>query len=189
MPNCFAILHDPPQETFMHPSIARHLSRLVDRLADLRVRLREAARDEVARAVADSLAEATRSLFGVPPHALRSFDGNHPDWDDPWDDPDEECFDEDRACGSSSSRHVGEADESAAPPRVATALMTAIGVARWSYCRTGQPIPSLVIAALAAGAVLLFSDHSSLVPEVFSAVQELLPRLEDENGSAPRTAI
>ena len=170
----------------MHRSIARHLSHLVDRLADLRVRLREAARDEVARAVADSLAEATRSLFGVPPRALRSFHGNHPDWEDPWDELDEEDFDEDRVRlpSSSGSRQVGE---SAQPLRVATALVTAIGVARWSYCRTGQPIPALVIAALAAGAVLLFGDSSSLLPKACYAVQELLPRPEGENGSAPWT--
>lgn len=165
----------------MHPSIARHLSRLVDRLADLRVRLQDVARDEVARAVA----EATRALFGVPPRASRTFHGNHSDCDD----ADERDFDEDRACWSSSSRHVGAVDESGAPSRVATALMTAVGVARWSYCRTGQPIPVLVIAALAACAVLLVGDDTSLLPKVFPAVQVLLPRPEGEYGSASWTAI
>ncbi len=172
----------------MHRSIARHLSRLVDRLADLRVRLRQVARDEVAQVVVDSLAEATRSLFGVPSRAAQSLHGNHPDWEDPWDDPDDEEFDEDRACWS-SSRHVGAADESAEPSLVGSALMTAIGVARWSYCRTGQPVSALVIAALAAGAVLLFSDSSGLVPDVCSALQKLMPLPEGENESTPWTAV
>jgi hypothetical protein len=167
----------------MHPSIAHHLNRLVDRLAHLRVRLRAAARLEVAEAISESLAEATRRLLGAPARQRpRSYPGE-PYWEDAWEEPSEDDpYDEEISWSQPHHEpHAAGPLENAEPSRVATALMTAVRVARWSYCRTGQPLPALVFAALAAGAVLLFGDDALLLPKVCSTLQELLPRPEAED--------
>ncbi len=163
----------------MHPSMSHHLNRLVDRLADLRVRLRDAARHEVAEAISESLAEATRRLLGAPARPRPRAYSGEPYWEDPSED---ELYDEEVSWSQPHHEpHAARPVQNAAPSRVATALMTAVGVARWSYCRTGQPLPALVVAVLAASAVLLFGDDALLLPKVCSALQELLPRCEAED--------
>jgi hypothetical protein len=157
----------------MPPPLAMHLARFAERLGDLRVRLKEAARSEVAQAIAETLAETTCFLLGCPPPDPRSQRGPASPWeDDSWE---YEPY-EDRSAWADGS---GSSDEpvltvEAEPSRIVSAITAAIGAARWSFSRSGHPVPALAIAAVIACVVLVAGDKVASLLSLCSDTQHLL---------------
>ncbi len=157
----------------MPSPLALHLARFAERLGDLRVRLKEAARSEVAQAIAETLSETTCFLFGCLPPDPRSQRGHASPWeDDPWED---EPY-EDRSAWTEQADRSDESiltveDE---PSRAVTAIAAAIRAARWSFSRSGQPVPALAIAAVVAFMVLVAGDKVASLLNLCSDTQNLL---------------
>lgn len=150
----------------MPSPITLQLGRLADRLGDLRVRLKDAARIEVAQAIADALADTTRSLICGPGDRRPDRYDNAP-WDDPWREP----YVEARSWAKSHDA-ASPPDRSSAPYQ--TALMTGFAVARWSLMRTGQPAAAVGLAVAAALVVLFAGERIAPLLDICSATQELL---------------
>src|SRR4051812_23125736 len=139
----------------MTMSLTTRLVRLADHLGELRFRLQDAARSEVAHAVADTLAEATRALItgrSADVGAGRStaaYDES-PEWDDPWSD--ETHFAKDPI--EEGTPAVKE------PFHYEAALASALAIARWSLVRTRQPIAAIALAT--AALIVLFLARERL---------------------------
>jgi hypothetical protein len=149
----------------MTMSLTTRLVRLADHLGDLRLRLQEAARCEVAHAIADALADATRTLIaGRAAGPARTTSAYEPSaWDDPWSDTKEDWTED-------------EDEEAVAkkPFPYEAALASAVAVARWSLVRTGQPITALGLAATVAIVLLVARGRLKPLVDVASVAHELL---------------
>jgi len=150
----------------MSSPITLQIGRLADRLGDLRVRLKDAARIEVAQAIADALADTTRSLICGTSHRRQDRYDNAP-WDDPWHEP----YDEPRSWAK--THDAASASEKSSAPYQA-ALMTGFAVARWSLTRTGQPAAAFGLAIAATIIVLLAGERIAPLLDICSATHELL---------------
>src|SRR4051794_25814869 len=122
-------------------SLTTRLIRLAEHLGELRFRLQDAARSEVAHAIADALAEATRALIAGPAADIgtgrsRAAYDQPSERDDPWSD----------ASHFSPTPIKAETTAMKEPFHYEAALASALAVARWSLVRTGQPIAAIGLA-------------------------------------------
>ena len=119
----------------MTMSFTTRLVRLANHLGELRFRLQDAARSEVAHAIADALAEATRALIAGPAADIgtgrsRGAYDQRSEWDDPWDD----------VAHFSAVPIKEETTAMKEPFHYEAALASALAIARWILLRTGQPV-------------------------------------------------
>ncbi len=160
----------------MPGTIGHQLSALADSLADLRGRLREAARIEVARTIGEALRQATHSLIIGPSHRSQSPRPS-PRWDDPWDPSDDPWEDSDEPI-ESISRKSPFVQSSRGP----VALSAGLGVARWTFTRSGQVFPAMALGATIAGMSYFGGPLIDVLLDVVWRSRDLLD-LPDQDGS------
>ena len=155
----------------MTPTLTAYLGELADTLHDLRCRLREAARVEVARAIGEALREATRALICGPVRYATPTRTASSAWDDPWQEADADLWESPRA----EAPEV-EADDPERPGsrKWPPALVAGLGAARWSFLRTRQLGPAILIGLLVAVAAYAGGPTVKAVLETWATANDLL---------------
>ena len=161
----------------MPGTIGRQLSALADSLADLRGRLREAARIEVARTIGEALREATHSLIVGPSRRPASVRSAPSQWDESWDPDDDDPWEESVDFREPSSRKTPFANASRAP----LALSAGLGVARWTFTRSGQVFPAMALGVTIAGISYFGGPLIDILLDVVWRSHDLLD-IPDQSG-------
>ncbi len=155
----------------MNNRLTDHLYDLVASLHDLRRRIRQTAHLEVAHAVGEALQELTRTLICGPVRMPPHRSAGHGAWDDPWADP----FQDPWAVPAQPRAEAEAAD--GALPSLATlppALLAGLAAARWTYRRTRQVGPALLVALLVALAAHTGGPTVQALLDAWATANELL---------------
>jgi hypothetical protein len=160
----------------MTSTLAAHIGELAESLQDLRRRVRQAARYEVARAVGEALRDAAMSLVCGPASAMPRH--GHSAWDDPWDDPAVDSWQRSSYGDTIDAERMPRADVL----RVSPAVLAGFGAARWSYTRSRQIGPAILIGLLVAIAATLGGPSVKALLKAWSVANDLLSSSDSDRG-------
>ena len=161
----------------MSSTLTAHIGDLAESLQDLRRRFRQAARYEVARAIAEALRDAAMAIVcGPAPMPGMPRQGSSA-WEDPWQDPLDPPWQV-----SASPVDVIDADErdSRSTFRVSPAVLAGMGAARWSFTRSRQVAPALLIGLLVALAATIGGPTVMALLRAWTVANDLLSHTATE---------
>jgi hypothetical protein len=155
----------------MNTTLTEHLGELVDVLHDVRRRFRQAARVEVARAIGEALRDAALTMVAGPTPMPPSSRRSQATWDDPWGDPPAEPWH-----GPDAYADPADADLDDRHGRVclSPAMVAGMGATRWSYTRTRQIVPAILVGLLVALATTIGGPTVKALLTAWSLANELL---------------
>lgn len=162
----------------MNSTLATHVGSLAESLHDLRRRFRQAARYEVARVIAEALRDAATMIVCGPapmPAMPRSPSST---WDDPWNDPLEDPW------HNPGFGAVVDADDHSQRPLLclSPAVLAGVGAARWSYMRSRQIGPAVLIGLVVTLAATIGGPSVQSLLRAWAVVNDLLRETSSEDG-------
>jgi hypothetical protein len=155
----------------MNSTLTAHLRELVATLNDLRRRFREASKIAVAGAIGEALRDFARATICGPARYPSMPRSAYSAWDDPWKDPDDEPWPSRRAYAPEvETINPARPDLLMLPP----ALVAGLGAARWSFVRTRQIGPAILIGLLVALGAYAGGPTVKALVEAWLAANDLL---------------
>jgi hypothetical protein len=167
----------------MNRTLTAHLGELAEVLNDLRRRFRQAARVEVARTIGEALRDAAVAMVsGAAPMPARPRRAQS-DWDDPWGDSPAEWHGPEVYADTrdADTRDADEEDRRSAI-RLSPALLAGMGATRWSYTRTRQIGPAVLIGLLVALAATAGGPATKALLKAWSVANDLLSQPGSDHG-------
>jgi hypothetical protein len=155
----------------MNKTLTAQIGELAESLHDLRRRFRHSARYEVACVIGEALRDAAMALIGGPAPRAKMPGRGYAAWNDPWGEPVA-----DRWHGPDSFPDVMEADEEVpqSAMRLSPSLLVGMGAARWSFARTRQLGPAMLIGLLVALIATMGSPTIQALVDAWSVAIDLL---------------
>lgn len=155
----------------MNKTLTAQIGELAESLHDLRRRFRHSARYEVACAIGEALRDGAMALIGGPAPRAKMPGRGYSAWDDPWGDPAA-----DRWQGPEAYPDTMEDDEEGPQGaiRVSPALLVGVGMARWSFARTRQFGPAILIGLIVAIAATMGGPTVKALLKAWSVAIDLL---------------
>lgn len=151
--------------------LSEQLAELAVSLHALGRRLRQSARVEVARTIGEALREVALAVICGPLCYSSARPTARSAWDDPWHDPAADPWDSPRIFEPDIDAATDPSERSLI---LSPTLVAGWGAARWSYRRTRQIGPAILIGLLVALAACAGGPTVRTLLEAWSAATELL---------------